>query len=718
MQALVHPATSDSIGGTVDLTAGASAVSVPDKMVRARLGPYAGLYHALRAKHPPAAAHCLRVAIGCSKWAEFCNLPDSLRDVLETAGLLHDIGKIGVPDQVLQKPESLTDEEQIAMEVRLKVGLEILSSIGTTPLLVQTIQQARFSLDSETSQNPLSRMLKIVDAYDSMTSSQVFRTALSKESAVAELFKNAGTQFDPDLVRNFAELIGSPRPELEAKVAQRWLIQLASAPQQHFQGLTNIGASGLASSQTLELFHSRLLESLKDAAIFLDKQGKILHWNKAAEQLSGREAESVLHRQWSPKLMGLQCLQGKPLEQTGCPLQKSLATNTKYEADLIAVHTSGIKRNVVVSAIPLFGNAGSFEGFVVLIRDDSLQNDLEQKVRSLHAIATQDPLTKVANRAEMNRRLEEFVVEHSATGIAGSVIMCDIDFFKRINDNYSHQAGDEALITFANILRDCSRSHDLVARYGGEEFVILCDACDLSSATAQAEKIRRTVETTPVPALKGNTMTSSFGVTQLQLGDDPETFLARADRALMTAKETGRNRVVQLGVGRDGATVPANIDMQAKHKQLEAQRSSWLGWFTRQNQPIRSTEYLSAVPMEIAVEKLQGFIQDHRAEILSTTPSHLSIQIKSGGSARRRGEHPVPMIMNLDIQQVQYCTGGRKKVYQNRTRISVSIHPVRPRDRRQSALDGQAQQLLLSFQAYIVGQEVDDQVRQLIIEPR
>jgi hypothetical protein len=76
------------------------------------------------------------------------------------------------------------------------------------------------------------------------------------------------------------------------------------------------------------------------------------------------------------------------------------------------------------------------------------------------------------------------------------------------------------------------------------------------------------------------------------------------------------------------------------------------------------------------------------------------------------------MIMNLDIQQVQYCTGGRKKVYQNRTRISVSIHPVRPRDRRQSALDGQAQQLLLSFQAYIVGQEVDDQVRQLIIEPR
>jgi len=717
MQASAQKTVSGTSGASVYPDSGVSS-SVPNRMVRARLGPYAGLYHALRAKHPPAAAHCLRVAIGCSKWAGYCNLPDSLRDVLETAGLLHDIGKIGVPDLVLQKPDSLSVEEQTAMDVRLDIGLEILSSVGTSALLIETIQQARSSLDSGEPQNPLARMLKIVDAYDSMTSVQVFRSVLSKEAAVAELFQHAGTQFDPELVKNFVEMIGSPRPELEEQVAQRWLVQLTNSPQQHFHGLTRLSDSCSVSHHSLDFFHSRLLESLADAAIFLDKQGRILHWNKAAEQLSGREAESVLHHQWSPKLMGLHCKQGHPLDQTTCPLQKSLTTNTKYEADFFLIHSSGAKRSVVVSAIPLFASGGLFEGFILLVRDESLQSDLEQKVRSLHTIATQDSLTQLANRAELNRRLEEFVLEHSATGVPGSVIMCDIDFFKRINDNYSHQAGDEALITFANILRDSSRNQDLVARYGGEEFVILCDACDLISATAQAEKMRKTVEQTPVPSLKGYTMTSSFGVTQLQLGDDSETFLARADRALMTAKETGRNRVVQLGVGRDDTASQSKLDAANQQPQLESQRSSWLSWFTRQNQPIRKTEYLSAVPIEIAVEKLQGFIQDHKAEVLSTTPSHLSIQVKSGDSARRRGEHSVPMIMNMDIQQVKYCTSGRKKVYQNRTRISVSVHPVRPRDRRQSALDGQAQLLLLSFQAYIVGQEIDDSVRQLIIETR
>src|SRR5690606_18211365 len=126
---------------------------------------------------------------------------------------------------------------------------------------------------------------------------------------------------------------------------------------------------------------------------------------------------------------------------------------------------------------------------------------------------------------------------------------CDIDHFKRINDTYGHQAGDEALVTFASVLRECSREGDLVARYGGEEFVLLCAACDNPCATARAEEIRRIIERTPVPSLGGNTMTASFGVTEHQAGDSAATIIARADRALLTAKNTGRNRVVQLGAG-------------------------------------------------------------------------------------------------------------------------------------------------------------------------
>jgi diguanylate cyclase (GGDEF)-like protein/PAS domain S-box-containing protein len=695
-----------------------SELPLQDRLVRQRLGPYAGLYYALKAKHPPAAAHCLRVAIGCSKWSAFCELPEALRDLLEIAGLLHDIGKIGAPDCVLQKPESLSAEEQQSMDLTINVGIEILGGIGTSPALIETIQQSRYAFDSGLATNPLARMVKIVDAFDSMTTVQVFRPAISRERAIDELYSYSGTQFDPELVKSFTELVSQPRPELERQVAQRWLGHLSDTSSSHFEGLSPAKGSMATDSLINNLFHYRLLDTLPDAAFYLDKQGKILLWNRAAEQLSGRSADSVLHCLWSPKLLGLHSEQGIPIDQSNCPLQRALLTNTKHEENLLVVRKQGKKTAVSLTAIPLFTRTGSFVGFVVLIRDASLQSALEQKVRSLHAIATQDPLTKVANRAELDRCLREFVLEHSATGTPGSAIMCDIDYFKRINDQLSHQAGDQALITFANLLRDLTRKEDLVARYGGEEFVILCSACDINAAHAQAEKIRRTVESTPVPALHGQALTSSFGVTELQQGDDAETFLARADRALMRAKESGRNRVIQVGAGHFLNELRLGPDSSALHRRQDAQRGNWLSWFTGQRQPVLGGEYLSSVPMAIAVQKLEGFIRDHKAEVLSTTANQLSLRIKGIDTARRRGEHPVAMIMDVHIQEVQFCTQGRTKVYQNRTKMMVYLYPVKTRDRRRASLEGQAQQLLLSFQAYIVGQEINDELRLSIIEPR
>lgn len=718
MQMPAPPLTVDSPGIAGIQAKAVVEQSIQDRMIRARLGPYAALYYALRAKHPPAAAHCLRVAVGCSKWIGYLNQPTAVRDMLEIAGLLHDVGKIAVPDAVLQKPESLDSSEMISMEQSLQHGMEMLSAAGAAQALLETIVQSRFDFETGMATNPLARMLKIVDAYDSMTTTQVFRPAVSRERAVDELFSKSGTQFDPDLVSNFAELIGRARPELEEQVAQRWLNQLTNGANSSFSGFTaiesSIGSQGLVNV----LFHHRLLDSLNDGTIYLDNQGKILHWNLAAEQMTGRSSESVLHCMWSPALLGLQTEDGQVLDRENCPLQSALATNTKYSARLGVKHVNGKSCKVDFTAIPMFTSEGGFAGMILLIRDASLQSELMQQVQTLHAKATQDALTKVANRAELNRRLEEFVVEHSASGVPGSVIMCDIDFFKRINDKFSHQAGDEALITFASILRDNVRKSDLVARYGGEEFVILCDACDITVAQTQAEKLRRIVETTPVPALKGATMTSSFGVTQLQVGDDHDTFLSRADRALITAKESGRNRVVQLGSGLSNSSqLPTNPHVEDRSSSTD-QRSGWLGWFVSQSASILSREYLSAVPLEIAMQKLEGFVKDHAAEVLSTTKNQLSVRIRSVAGARRRGEHPVPMILNIDFVEVQYRSQARNAAYQSRTKFSVSFCPVKSRDRRQSAFEGQAHQLLLSFQAYIVGQEIDEQLKLAINEPR
>ena len=118
-----------------------------------------------------------------------------------------------------------------------------------------------------------------------------------------------------------------------------------------------------------------------------------------------------------------------------------------------------------------------------------------------------------------------------------------------MNDLHGHPAGDEALIGFAGILSAHSRDEDVVARYGGEEFLLVAPNCDNATAARRAEAIRVALEHTSLPSLGGESVTASFGVTEFQAGDTAETVLSRADRALLKAKDNGRNRVIQLGSG-------------------------------------------------------------------------------------------------------------------------------------------------------------------------
>ncbi|MCA9147500.1 MAG: GGDEF domain-containing protein, partial [Planctomycetales bacterium] len=169
---------------------------------------------------------------------------------------------------------------------------------------------------------------------------------------------------------------------------------------------------------------------------------------------------------------------------------------------------------------------------------------MEERVQSLHEKATRDPLTRVSNRAEFDRVLALTVQNHLEGGRPCSLIICDIDRFKSINDTFGHQAGDEALVSFAAILAKSCRQGDLVARYGGEEFVMVCGDCDAKGAVELAEKVRAELSQTPLSELKGRCITASFGVAELQNSDNPEAILRRADHALLHAKESGRNRVI------------------------------------------------------------------------------------------------------------------------------------------------------------------------------
>jgi diguanylate cyclase (GGDEF)-like protein len=124
-----------------------------------------------------------------------------------------------------------------------------------------------------------------------------------------------------------------------------------------------------------------------------------------------------------------------------------------------------------------------------------------------------------------------------------SLIMTDIDHFKRVNDRFGHDKGDLVLKKYAELMQKNTRHEDLVARFGGEEFIILLPFTATKHATDLAERIRTKLEHADFLE-NGYRVTASFGVAEYLAGEDIETTIKRSDQALYTAKDTGRNRIV------------------------------------------------------------------------------------------------------------------------------------------------------------------------------
>lgn len=717
------PANSNpSSAGSHPVPTGASVrspIPLEDRLIKNRLGIYSALFLALRAKHPPTAAHCLRVALGVSKWAAMRRMPEADRELLEVAALLHDLGKLGVPDRVLQKTEELIGNEQSLMELHSELAIEVLAGAGASPALLEVIRTYRSRIDSypqgyESSQTaatsaqmPLAaRMLAIADAFDSMTSEQPFRRAMSREMAINELFKNAGSQFDASLIKEFSQLVTQPLGELDTLVGKRWLNELTPYPTPGFCDTSVPASSGAMQTLIDTLYHHRLLEAMSDAAIYVDFDGRVLTWNRAAERLTGRNAASMLHQTLSADVIGLKSTSGGRLFEERCPFYQALKTQVAVNQSLLLVHIDGRELPINFNTLLVHNAKRQLCGAIFMIRDASEKADLEEQVQNLHEIATTDNLTNVSNRAELSRYLPEFVSNHLNTAQSGSLIICDIDHFKRINDTYGHPAGDEALVTFASVLKQLSRAGDMVARYGGEEFVLLCANCDNAAATSRAEDIRRAIESTPVAALRSQCMTASFGVTEIQLGDSDETLLARADRALLLAKDSGRNRVVQLGRGLQSDEEPTK-------------KVSWFSWFTaaEAKATLLEKDYMTAVPRDIAIERLSGFINDHKAEIVKVEDNRVAIRINSREvtTNRRANDRTIELLMEVILDQVEMRPASGRGSTQRQTKMHVTFRAAKARDRRVVNVLQQATSLLISFRSYLVAQELTEEMLALVV---
>ncbi|MBO7363186.1 MAG: GGDEF domain-containing protein, partial [Lachnospiraceae bacterium] len=169
---------------------------------------------------------------------------------------------------------------------------------------------------------------------------------------------------------------------------------------------------------------------------------------------------------------------------------------------------------------------------------------LAKKNTTLDEEASLDPLTGLYNRRTMETNLEGALEAAKKTGALFSLVMGDIDFFKRINDTYGHECGDVALVQVADILKTCVRDGDVVCRWGGEEFLLLVKG-NRNVASTVAERIRARIENNVVEYGEHRiTFTMTLGVSTYAPGYSLESLVTQADENLYYGKEHGRNQVV------------------------------------------------------------------------------------------------------------------------------------------------------------------------------
>jgi len=231
------------------------------------------------------------------------------------------------------------------------------------------------------------------------------------------------------------------------------------------------------------------------------------------------------------------------------------STLEKWSADLGHIAPGGDARQDVVSVL---GDTRAMQGAISTLKTrlDESQNEigrLRQEVERAREDALVDALTGLSNRRGFDQSINDCLTTLAADAVGPSLLMADIDHFKRINDNYGHMFGDKVIRALAQILRQNVKGIDTAARYGGEEFVILLPNTALQGALCVAEKIRHNVEKSRIRRTDNNQelaqLTISIGVASYIPGETASHFIERADGALYRSKESGRNRVSVAATG-------------------------------------------------------------------------------------------------------------------------------------------------------------------------
>jgi diguanylate cyclase (GGDEF)-like protein len=276
----------------------------------------------------------------------------------------------------------------------------------------------------------------------------------------------------------------------------------------------------------------RVLETMREGVVVADEKKRVVDINQAAREVLGL-GKSVF---------------GRPLRET-VPEREDLAALLdagKGSVEFSLTAPDGTGRRFRAGAFDVLDDRGGALGTALILNDISEAAALMER---LTALAGTDELTKAFNRRRFLEYGEREMAMARRMGRPMTVIMLDLDHFKRVNDSYGHAAGDRVLCVARERLQEGLRGTDLLCRYGGEEFALLLPETEPERGQAVAERLRAAIAENPV-AWEGTgiSFTASFGVFGSVPGDGAsmESWLRQADQALYASKANGRNRVTRL----------------------------------------------------------------------------------------------------------------------------------------------------------------------------
>lgn len=310
--------------------------------------------------------------------------------------------------------------------------------------------------------------------------------------------------------------------------------------------------------------HFRLLaENMADIVWRTDAQMRFTYVNSADQRMRGFAREEVVGTHVLDNLTppGQDILEAVLRKHRETKMSASKGLALKYEVPMR--HKNGGEVWIEMSSVPIYESDSNIKGYQGVGRNVSgrrqheaqllqshqqLENQLHkvaEEKSTLQELATRDPLTGLYNRRFLDAALPREVARSERDGKQLAVIMMDLDHFKEVNDQYSHAAGDEVLVTLAELLKKGARESDLICRYGGEEFVAIMPSMSADQALERVESWRKQLEDTLV--VYGDfkiSITLSAGIAVFPVhGNTPGLLLTGADKMLYKSKEEGRNRI-------------------------------------------------------------------------------------------------------------------------------------------------------------------------------